>query len=260
MKAWCVLSPEEAVHLGNFVEDRLLSHSGEPLEAIEDLMRQLAARVMARFESQPSTSMFVLDEGLLERPTRTKAFYRRLLTNAGEPTEDFLVWSSETLALWMEESMDATFASVAGGPYETDPAFDVLSVVPDNDIGWRLRAVQVKKTPDNLAVNCNAAIRKFERLERGDYDAELMNRLSRLRDGGRLSDGMLPEDLVFDLPNRRYRIVAVHGEDRDQLQICTTYDRKIVGDASRRGVRLVRIENWEAFWKELARLVYEKLT
>ncbi len=259
MKVWCRLSPENIVHPGHFVEDRLSSHSAEPLEAIGDLMRQLAVRVMTRFESQPSTSMFVLDDDLLERPTKTKAFYQRLLTDTGEPTGDFLVWASETLALWMEESMDATVASVAGGPFQTDPAFDVLSVVTDSEVGWRLRAVQVKKTPDNLRGNCNEAIRKFERLERGCYDAELMSRLAWLRDGGRLPDGVLPEDLVFDLPTRRYRILAVHGEDRDKVRICTTYNRKLVGDASRRGVRLVRLENWDAFWRTLARLVYEKL-
>lgn len=190
MDRWCRLSDEVIVQPGDFIEANLLTHSGQPIETLDELINELAQRAMLRYEQQPTPKVLVLPEAgdSLDAPQRTRHFYRRLIDEEGGSTQYFITWVSETLALWMEESFEGALFTSGGRPGDADPAYDLLSIILDDSAVPRLRLVQVKATENRLQENCGLALRKFERLERRDYDAELWAKLRLLEDLGRLPD------------------------------------------------------------------------
>ena len=138
--------------------------------------------------------------------------------------------------------------------------FDVICAIDKGDGEVGIRIVQVKATPNNLAANCNEALAKFRRLENGDFDPELLDRLTLMQVRGELPDHCVPGEFLWNADGRRYRVTAMHEEDRDPITMMTTYDEKIIGNRLRRSARLIRVTNWEAFWKALGHEVYAQLT
>lgn len=260
MRRWCELSGEVEITEGRFREAQLLTLSESPFEAEAEFIAELARRSMDRYESQPAPDLLVLEEDPLDRPDRTRSFYRRLFDEQGCYTDDFVTWASEELGLWLEESFERPLIAEANPMHGNEPVYDVFSVVRDDGGSPRLQLVQVKATEGQLGRNCNLALDKFRRHEvGGDYRAEILARLRLLWDSGRLPAGLQLRELLYD-PHKRYRVTVVHGEDRAGLRIMTTYGDKVPGDIARRSARLIHFADWSAFWGTLARAVYAQLT
>jgi hypothetical protein len=261
MKRWSRLTDEMAIDPGDFLEARLETLSGEAVHNQAELIRELATRSMLRYESVPTGPALVLDlSAFLERPERTQEFYRRLFNADGQATQDLLTWVSETLALWLEESFEPLLIFADGGrPHDTEPAYDVVSLVVDENQVTRLRLVQVKATKNQLQTRCSQALQKFRKLEAGDYDAELLSRLRLLEERGRIPPTVNPRELLND-PRRRYRVTCLHGEKRDEIGILSLYSEAIPGERQRRSARLVFVEEWNEFWKRVSDEIYAQLS
>jgi hypothetical protein len=152
-----VLSAERTVQPGHYLETELETRSTAPLHMEEEFLDALAGFLMSRYEGSPISQPMVLRTVRFSSPSRTKHFYRRLFDNLGNPTQAFLTWASETLALWIESALDESLYAEAGVPHASDPAFDVLSIIQDGSMP-RLRITQVKATETNLQANCSGAI------------------------------------------------------------------------------------------------------
>lgn len=255
MRRWCRLAGHRTVMPGNYSETKLITLSKRPLHQEKLFLDELAERVMQRYEGRTNIRTLVIPQQVLKTPNRTKRFYHLLFDTDGNCTQDFLTEASETLALWLEQSMDSVIYAEAGLPHNSDPAYDVLSIIHDATRTPRLRVIQVKATENRLQKNCNEALAKFRRLEEGHYDAQLNARLELLADRKSVPETLDVGELMYEL---RYRVVAVHSEDRDEIQILTTYEKSIAGEIERRSARLIQID-WPGFWEQLARRVYDQL-
>jgi hypothetical protein len=250
------LVTQRHVALGDFREHILQTMSDLPFHHDEGFLDAFAQRVMDRYESVQSTTLLELPPDLLDRPNRTRTFYRQLFTPDGRNvTTAFRTEASEILAEWVEESFGEALLTHRGAPHNNDPAFDVLSLIDEHGV-IRLRVIQVKATQDNLQNNCNTALTKFERLERGHHDAELTAQLALLTRLREAPTGLRVRELLFE---RRYRVAVVHGEDRAALNVMTTFSEKIPGDSSRRSSVFMRV-HWDAFWEKLGRRIYAQLS
>lgn len=173
-------------------------------------------------------------------------------------TQDFITWASETLGLWIELTLADTLFAEGGIPHASDPAYDVLSITRDAQSVPHLRIVQVKATRNSLQGQANEAISKFERLENGEFDAELSARLELIERRKNGLRGVDVADLFFDA-DRYYRVTVVHDEDHTSFKILTTYRDKVLGGVERRSAHLVRA-TWPDFWDELGRRIFVQLT
>ena len=261
MRRWCRLSDEEPIQSGSFTEAHLRTHSGQPIHGEAQLITELARLSMLRYESQPTATFLVVDDRgeFLDRPEKTKKFYRRLFDSDGGPTQDSITWVSETLALWMETSFEPVLFAEAGRPHDTDPAYDIISLIGGGSDEAQMRLVQVKATENRLQDNRSQALRRFGQLENGGYDPELLHRLCLLEELGRLPEGLQPRELLYDR-ERRYRVTGIHSQDRNNLTILTTYAQVITGGIWRRSARLVHLSDWQAFWSAVSEVVYAQLT
>jgi hypothetical protein len=215
---------------------------------------------MEGYEGTQVGDVALLAPSAMERPERTRLFYRRLFDAQGNPTLDFQTWASETLATWTEESFEQPVGLLMNEVHHNDPVYDVLAAVRDSNAVLQIRIIQVKATSNNLAANCNVAPNKFKSLEDGEYDAELSSKLNLMKKTGVLPADAQPRELLFDLGKRSYRVTALHQEDRDPLQLMTTYEEKVPGELARRSARLIRLVNWTEFWAVVARSVYAQLS
>jgi len=260
MNQWCVLSPETIIPRGQFTEAQLQPLSGMPLHKETTFLNEWARLLMDRYESeQPTTTFLVVENVILETPERNKHFYRRLFTNTGDPTQDFITWSSETLAWWMETTFGNVLFVEGNPPHTNDPVYDVLSLVLNTQNAPTLRLVQVKATPKALHHNCSLALGKFQLQETGWFDTELKAKLQLFQRCGLLAPDIQIRDLLYD-PEKRYRLTIVHGEDRNKVQILTTFNSKVKGGVDRRSAYLVEVSNWKLFWQALAKVVYAQLS
>lgn len=259
MDRWCLITDEIVVSPGDFLEAKVVGLSGTNLILEPGLIHELAVLFMASYENQAPLSLIALADQT-ETPERTKHYYRRMFDEDGAPTQEFVTWASETFAAWLEECFEAVFVVDRNRPHLNDPVYDLLSIAVSGSGATSLRVVQVKATPANLANNCNDALTKFKRLEDGDFDAELLSRLTMMQLMGKLPIDSAPRELMYDVASRSYRVTALHEQDRDTLTIMTTYDKKVIGTRTRRSARLARIEQWHEFWGALADEVYALLT
>lgn len=260
MIAWCQIQNETKVTPGLFLEASIVGVSGAKFQIDPFFLDELARRIMATYEGQQVGELTAIEAPPLERPERTRRFYRRLFSGTGQPTAEFETWASENLAAWVEESFEPTVGLLMNEPHHNDPAYDVLAAFEDKQVRINVRVVQVKSTHHNLAVNCNAALNKFRLLEEGQYDAELKSKLMLMKKVGQLPPQTDVNEIMFDLKRRFYRVTAFHNEDRNAVEMLTTYDEKIPGDSARRSVRLMRLDGWDEFWASLAQVVYARLT
>src|SRR5688500_10168476 len=129
MDRCCRLSAERTITPGQYLETVLETQSGSPLHAEEEFVDQLAEFIMERYEGSPISDLKSLPGVKMNRPSRTKHHYRRLFNDEGAPTLDFLTWSSETIALWIEKTLAGSVYAEAGLPHASDPAYDVLSIL-----------------------------------------------------------------------------------------------------------------------------------
>jgi hypothetical protein len=260
MHRWCRLTEEQVISPGDFAEARLLTISGAELRNELDFLRHLAMRLMDTYEGTQAGELAALElHTEPERPERTRSFYHLLFETDGTPTDDFRTWASENVAAWLEESFDTPYRVSLNPPHNNEPGYDLIAAYDDVDsLPW-IRLVQVKATQGNLRWNCNGALDGFKQLEAGDYNSRLNAKLHMMERTGDLPVGASARELVFDLDRRRYRVVAVHEEDRDTIQIMTTYDVKLPGERARRSARLVRVTGWQEFWMALGAIVYAQL-
>ena len=254
MDRFCSIEPGGQIASGGYFKFHIRSHCGNDLHLVRGFVDALALRLMAGYEGQPYDQPLEIDPSFLNVPNRTKSHYWRLFDNDGKPTADFVTVASETVGLWIEESLEKVLYAHAGEPHNSDPVYDVLSIFDDGD-EHRLRVVQVKATKDNFAGNCNTALQKFESLEAGLYDAELSNRLNLIVQLRRVPAGISVEDLKL---NRRYRVVLVHGDPLGRTGLMTTFDQKVPGDAIRRSAVFAQVD-WPKLWEVLADAVYARL-
>lgn len=259
MQRWCALSREVLVQPGNFWEAQILTHSGQPFEQERELLEELASRIMGRYESdQRLQPTFVVENSVLEAPFRTRKFYREFFDAMGIHTERFVTWASESLVLWIEESFGATGFSEAGGAGQNWPGYDIISVLRAPNSNPRLRLVQVKATAHRLTQEAQVALTKFRKLEDGRYDPAILDHLDILSERGHLPADMIPGEIVYG-HRWQYRIAVIHGEQREERQILTTYSQHIPGDSGRRRVHLVRVDAWPSLWEVIADIVYAQL-
>jgi hypothetical protein len=260
MTPWCNMSARLAVDEGKFYVSILETQSGGPLHAEDDFLDHLAELIMQRYEGKPGAKVVELPVPGTDNPLRTRRHYRRLFFNDNDVirvTQDFVTWASETLGLWIELSQEDTMYSEGGHPHSADPVYDLLSIIEDENRSPRLRVVQVKATENNLQGLANKAINNFERLENGDFDAELSTRLELIERRRDAPTGIRFADLLFDI-EKRYRVTAVHDQDHTVVTILTTYDMKVPGSPERRSAYLIRAQS-PGFWDELGRRIYEQL-
>ena len=252
---WFNLTVPTHVAAGDFVEVSLTPAVGV---SEVDFVEELAERVIATYQGeQPRGPFIALEAPEPEAATRTKSFFQRLIDTQGNPTESFVTWASEALAHWVEESLGGATQSSMGPPHNSDPAFDVISVTFDGTAA-RLCVVQVKATESDLQGNASKAARRFARLERGDYDPELLNRLVVMNE--RMPLPAAPRELLFDLPGRSYRVSGVHGQEREGLTVLTRYDQQVAGPRERRKALFMRVSDWDGFWQTLASAVHARLS
>lgn len=254
MNRYCYIMSVGVVEPGSFLEYQVKTISGKPFGLVGNFVDAFALRLMQRYESQPVDVTLEIAAGYLTSPDRTRDFYSRLFRLDGQYTPDFVTIASETMGLWIEETLEGILLVHCGIPHNSDPAYDVLSIYEEEGVS-RLRVIQVKATESELQNNCNVALAKFEQLEKGTYDAELSASLDLLLRQRQAPDGLVARDLKL---NRRYRVTVVHGQNRDGISIMTTYDKKVRGDVIRRSGMLIRID-WPDLWEQVARRVYAQL-
>ncbi len=93
MRDWCWLPPDVIVPYGQFTEAALRTHSGRSLEDEDEFLALFAQRIMHRYEGTAYPSLLVLEGDLLDRPERSKLYYRRLIEENGDYTGDFVSWA-----------------------------------------------------------------------------------------------------------------------------------------------------------------------
>jgi hypothetical protein len=253
MRAWCSESDSEHVPTGNYWEAHVTHVDAIDLHVDDAFMDALALKVMATYESEnDDDETLFLPGGIVVAPDRNKEFYAPLFNADGSYKDEFLTEASETLGMWVEQTFGETVFVKRGGPFNNDFGFDVLSVVSPDD---HLRIVQVKATKENLYGNCRVAAAKLGELHRGKYASVLKAKLEAIRRDVRTPDDV---DLNEIFLHRRYRVIAVHEEDRAGVTLMTNFADEIPGDAAMRSLRLVRVV-WKDFWETLARRIYEQL-
>ena len=244
---------------GSFHETRLHVLSGRDIADEHDFLQALAERLMNRYEHfRRQPTLLVLHDASVDRRARTKSYYHRLFDQAGDPAAELATVATETLAEWIESSLDGVPA-YANPVHTTDPAYDVLSFIRDRHTLPVLRLSQVKCTAAHLPQNCNLALHKFALLDSGAYQADLLGRLEQLEHSGQMPPGYIARDLVFSRQHQ-YRIYAFHSQHRDTVSILTTYHDKIPGDPERRTARFIHITNLSTLWTRLGKLVYAQLS
>jgi hypothetical protein len=254
MHRYCYILPIGKVDRGDFHELHIKTVTGESFHVTDGFVDALALRIMQRYESQPIDATLEIDAEYLDNPERTKYFYRRLFQDDGLYTLEFVTTASETIGIWVEERLEQTLIAHGGIPHNSTPAYDVLSVYEEEG-KQRLRVVQVKATKDELQSNCSEALTKFELLERGYYDAELSACIDLIVGQRRAPKGLIARELKL---NRRYRVTAVHSQEREGISIMTTFSEKIQGNTIRRSCVLIKID-WHDFWEHVARRIYAQL-
>lgn len=259
MDRWCAFN-NVMVDSGKYFRCEVETRSGFPLYREREFLELLAELTMQRYETGMVTKPVTLPQPGTPNPRRTKHFYRRLFKEEFgiiKPDLNLITEASESLGLWLEWTRENTLFAEGGTPHNSDPAYDVLSIVTDDSNAPRLQVVQVKATKRNVSRHANDAITKFEELENGLFDAELSCRLELLSSKGALF-GMSGADLLFD-PERRYRVTLIHGLPHNQFQILTTFDEKIAGVAERRSAYLIRTD-FDELWNALREIIYGQLT
>ena len=219
-------------------------------------MEALALKVMNAYEreNEDEETLF-LPVGVLSTPDRNRAFYAPLFEGNGDYKDAFLTEASETLGLWIEQSFGDTLFVHGGIPHNSDFAFDLLSVVQGGEKQF-LRIVQVKATERNLYVRSREAAIKFGALHRGEYAAVLKAHLEIMRYDSRVPEGVNLDEVFF---HRRYRVIALHGEDRGGITLLANFSDHVPGGREVRSVHLIRVA-WPDFWADLAGRVYAKLS
>ncbi len=256
MRDWCVLSEPEHIMQGDFWEARVVHNDGLDLHVDDAFMEALAFKVMNHYESiNESDDTLFLPSSLIATRDRTKIFYEPLFNDDGTCRPEFVVEASETLGLWIEQSLEGAIYAKRGTPHNSEFGFDVLSVASDGDYQF-VRIVQVKATRSNLYGRCREGAMKFGELHSGKYASVLKAHLEALR-----YDRMVPAEVNLDelFLRRRYRIITVHEEARDGVTLLANFATQIPGTSECRTLRLVRIV-WNDFWNILAGKVYAQLS
>lgn len=254
MHTWCSESDLRLVPTGEFWEARIMHLEAIDLHIDEEFMAALALKVMSNYESvnEDDETLF-LPETVVTTADRTKAFYDPLFRVDGTYKPEFVTEASETLGMWIEQAFGEVSFVKRGDPHNSDYGFDGLSIVARDE--QYLRIVQVKATPSNLYGRCREAATKFGGMHRGTYAAALKAKLESMR-----HDDRVPDDIDLDeiFLRRRYRVIAVHEEEREGVTLLSNFADEVPGDAAVRSLRLVRVV-WLAFWDTLAGKVYEQL-
>ncbi len=252
MDNWCVLQPNGLMAKGTYHEARVTAKSGAELHHESGFVAALAEEIMGYYEGRGAATLQVLSPSVL-RQRRSRRHYARLVGANGTPNEAFETVASEVLGWWLERSLGGALCADLGVPNNNDPAFDVLALWRDATGYLRLRIVQVKATKANLQGITQRAMAKFGKLEAGEYAAELDNRLDILIDrcGAVWSGDDDASGLYWGMYG--YRVTAIHGDDRDAIEIMTTFDQHVadvpdVAPEERRSTRLILI-NWDEFWR-----------
>jgi len=255
MQDWCQRSAPQHIAKGDYWEARISPIHGTDLHADEAFMDALALKVMGHYESNNAEDdTLFLPHSVVVPQERTKTFYRSLFNDDGTFRQDFCTEASETLGLWIEQSLEGALYAKRGIPHNSDFGFDVLSIVSDDQPF--LRVVQVKATKDRLYDRCRDAVVGFGRLHDGDYHAVLKAQLDIMK-----NDRRAPADINFGelFFRRHYRIITVHEQDRDGLTLLTNFETLTPGSAEQRTLRLVRVI-WADFWETLAGKIYARLS
>lgn len=258
LKGWCTLTEPEVVSPGEFLRVFFQSHSSAPLHSETAFLKHLAELVMQRYEGYPVHTIRALPIAAVTLPRRSRNFFKRLFNADGSPTQDFVAWASEVLALWIESELAGSVYSEGSSSHMNDPAYDILSIYRDDAGEATLRVLQVKSTQSNVQSNASSALAKFEKLENGDYDSELASRLELIQRRVDAPTSIRYGDLLY-APERQYRVVVVHEESTDSFSVLTQFHTKVVGRVERRGLLLVKVE-WTSFWSTLAEIVYDQLS
>lgn len=257
MERWCRLNDALPSASVEFSEAQIVSRSGDPFHLDSDFIDAAAMRIMQRYEGEPSEVPLELSSDYIASPARTKRYYELYLFDTdGNYTQEFITEASETLALWLEESLGSATYAQAGTAHNAIPGYDLLVLFHDEHETIRLRLVQVKATEADLQGICNKAAVKFGLLEQGKYDPQLFTDLALLSSQRRVPPGTVARELAYD---RRYRITAMHAEERGPITLLTTYNRHIPGGIERRSAWFAQVE-WTAFWQALSTRIYAQLT
>jgi hypothetical protein len=255
MQDWCVLSAPQHTARGDYWEARISHIDGIELHADDAFMDALALKVMDHYESvNADDETLFLPRTSVASPTRTRWFYRSLFNDDGTSRSDFCTEASETLGLWIEQSLDGALYVRRGIPHNSDFAFDVLSIVREGD-QTAVRIVQVKATRANLYDLCRKGAIKFGLLHDGKYTAVLKAQIDLMR-----RDRYAPDDIDYHalFLHRQYRIITIHEQDRDDVTLLANFGALIPGPSQYRTLRLVRVV-WADFWEILASKVYAQL-
>ena len=257
MLEWCCLAEEIHQPSGQYLRSDLETLGNTDLHTIDSFIEALALKIMEQYESinHEEDNLEVLDPELLEPVERTKKFYYRLFDDDGNCTCAFRTEASETLAMWIEYDLSGAVAGYRGRMHNNDPVFDGISIIPVGDT-YALRIVQVKATKSRLQPECSGAILRFRDLLAHECDAELTYVLSLIERKVRAATGMRTRDIRNEL---HFRVTALSQPSLNTGGILTTYDSHVSGEPAQRTFCLVPVQ-WDKFWEELARVVYEKLS
>ncbi len=255
MRRWCNEIDRGITNPGEFKELQLKTLSGESLHSTNELLDELAQRIMSRYESTAQAEPLEIDASSLEPPDRTIEFYHWLLNPDGSYTERFEPFAGEIFAHWYETTFGTPVYAELGKINNSDPVWDMLSIYEADD-GAYLRVIQVKTTNGYLRDNCNKALAKFEQLDKTKrYHADLYASLRLIEDKKVLPPHIRGRDVGRML---RYWVTAVHSEPRHSVQPLATYRDKISGSYERRGALFIEAA-WPDFWKQIAKRIYDKL-
>src|SRR4051812_46210702 len=100
----CVFDEKGLTNPGEFFEYHVVTKCGTPFHNLEDFLEHFAEKIMEDYESRfpAGTTTLEVDSNLLESPSSTTKFYRRLFSEKAEPTRDFITAATETLSKWIE--------------------------------------------------------------------------------------------------------------------------------------------------------------
>ena len=260
MRQWVCWDDGELVSAGEYTRSHVSTLSGMPLHLEKAFLIHLAEIFMQRYESREIKFPLVISDSDEVNRKRTKHFYRRLFCQTEDGmgiTQEFITHASESLTWWLEMSHESVLFADGGKPHNSDPAYDTLTILDDGEGNVRLRVVQAKATRANTSQNASEAIAKFADLELGLYDADLSSSLELIQQRG-VIPGIDVGELLFDVANRRYRIVIVHGREDNDFHVLGGFANRISGPVERRSAVLVKID-FDLLWSSLGEIIYDKL-
>lgn len=227
---------------GLFLRHELRARNGGMADQLPDFVEQLVELIVGYAISDNPDLDAVFNTRYRIPDADSARLSRRSLLRLLNPCENYRVlkgFTGECLAHWIQESFDPPLAITPPRAHSLEPAFDLVTVT-DASGELRTTCFQSKTTAGRASTEAGGAVRKYEKLHRGEYDFELASTLTMLASIPNLRERLVGLDwrnILLDADRRGYGIVIAYDgapPDGSLSQWPSAWARVIPGIAERR--------------------------